>query len=93
MGARHRGGGQGGRVPHSQKVEGDVPPRNHDFSYFFTRIYEKNLSFFKIFKIKSPKSEEKSELGVGGFDVQESVPPPSSENFVAAPLRIACNGT
>ena len=65
---------------------GHVPPVQNSGGKSLRNIFltYKNR-FVKFFKIKRPKSEEKSELGVGGFDGPESVPLPS-QNFVAAPL-------
>ena len=55
-------GGRGGRVPPAQKSEGDVPPEIVIFTAIFKEL-AKNFTLFRIFKIKWPKSEEKTEFG------------------------------
>ena len=69
----------GGDLSPLSKVWG-TSPRNRDF--YFLELIKKNY-IFRILKIKWPKSEETSELGVGGFGGPQWAP---SQNFLAALL-------
>ena len=77
-------GGGGGRVPTVRNSGGDVPVQK---SRFLTKMFQNKEHFFRFsenFKSKRPKSEEKKEFGIGGFDAPESVSP--IPNFAASPL-------
>ena len=67
------GGGGTGEAPPPFEILGGVPQK----SRLLKKIWVHNifLDFTKIFEINWPKSEEKLEFGVGGFDVPESIPP------------------
>ena len=59
---RRQGGDGGDAFPPTQKSEGDVPPEISISTDIFKEL-TKNFILFKIFKIKWPKSEEKTEFG------------------------------
>ena len=54
-------GGMGGEASPLSESRRGTSPRNRDCLKFFFNNLSK--TFFKIFKIKRPKSEEKSEFG------------------------------
>ena len=55
----------------------DVPQKSRCLKRNFLNICQ-IFRFINISKIKWPKSEEKSDLGVGGFDSPEFIPPSES---------------
>ena len=50
MGVESWGGGTGGRVPRSRKINGGRPPRNDEFNYLFFLTHWKNLHFLPFSK-------------------------------------------
>ena len=70
--------------PPVQNSEGTSPPEIVLFTDMFKQFTQ--LFIFKIFKIKWPKSEEKSEFESRWVWQTRIHPPPPSQNFAAAPL-------
>ena len=72
------GGATGGMrqtCPPIQNSKRDVPQEIAVVKENFQNFLLKFLDFPIIFKMTWAKYEEKSELGVGGFDSAESIPP------------------
>ena len=56
----------------------------YDSSATFFRDTHYNFAFSNIFQIKCPKTDEKLKVGMGAYGAVP--PPPTNQNFVAAPL-------
>ena len=82
-------GGTGGTRPPRSESRRGTSPRNHGF-YRFLKELTKIFRFFKIFKIKWPKSQEKSEFGGRWVWRMRIHPPPQSKPRGGATASCVC---
>ena len=80
------GGGMVGRVPLVQN-SGGMAHRNHDFLRKYSEYIYHFFRFFSISKMKWANSRINQNLGVGGFDSPESVPPRRNPSPPQSKLR------